>query len=606
MAQGDTLNIVNDGTHVLTAQASDFVNSRAGTNFTDDWGFRMRGTTSNGTPTLTEVQVPNTNGTYELLRPQVGSDFFLCEGLRFTEAAGAAANINVNIQLFEMGSSPGGNVWRFQDCAFEFGADSAVSGNRWICFADANRATEVQVANCFFRNVNGFVIGRGGAGQLQLSGADYSRCIFLNDWPGQSCQAHEDTLNAALTFSMTRCTFANIYANSETTLQGIIQAVKIDGAGDNGTGVFKDNLYIACVTGDGSSIATKVPLSDIVGNQNSHTFIFSSSDVDYNGWYGQTAAVTMPTTEPYANPFSDGTDTPKTNDVTGLLTNVDSLVNGYTSTYTWTVGSYEIEIPDLRPVAASMLTASSGNSFIGALPGANQPPVAGPVTYTVTAGNVLTVNSTNGVLSNTTDPEGNTLSASVVVASTNTTAFTFNTTTGAFVYTPKATYSGTDTFTFKAYDGVTWSNVSTATITVAAYPVTPPVDPPDITEVIDTAPFFKPDLRVATEVRYKSKKNRVGFKDLANYTKNKLWEESTHRIITLATNTTTQVTLGGVATAEYLQVESDTAIKVSINDASRYWNVDGVVAVMLGSATTIYLQNESTTNAAQVILIVVD
>ena len=607
MAQGDTLNIVNDGTHVLVAQSSDFVNGFTGTDFTSDWGFRMRGTDSSGNPELTEIQIPNTNGTYELLRPQVGSDYFLCEGLHFTEAAGAATNANVNVALFEIGTSPGGNAWRFQNCMFDFGDDTAVDGNRWICFSDASRTTEVQFANCYFRNINGFAIGRGGSAVLGLDGVNFSRCVFLNEWPGQDFLVAEGGLAAGATFSMTHCTFANIYANSVTTIQGSIIGAQVDGSADNGTGTIKDNLYISCVTGDGSSIATKVTLADIFYNLNSHTFVFNTSDVDYNGYFGQTAAVTATGIEPYDNPFADGANTPKVNDVTGLYTDVDSLVNDYTASYSWVVGSYTLDIPDLRPAASAMLTGASDGGELGALEGANQPPVAGAVTYTATAGSLLTVNSTDGLLSNSSDPDLDTLSVSVVTPSTNTSFFTYSKTTGAFQYTANDIFAGTDTFTFQVYDGIIWSNVSTATLDVDPYPVTPPdIDAPSITNVIDTAPFFKPDLRVETILRYKSRKNRVKFKDLANYTEGHRWEESTHRIINLATNSSTQLTLGGVATGEYLMVETDNQINVSINDDSRYWTINKAVSVALTSFTTVYLQNESTTDEAQAIVIVVD
>lgn len=604
---GDTVNIVNNGTHVLRAQASDFMNSFAGTNFTDSWGFRMRGTDASGDPAMTEIQVPNTNGTYELIRPQVTSNFFLIEGLRFTEAASADANANVHLQLFEIGSSPGSDVYKFSRCSFEFGNTQWPSGNRWCCFMDATRATNIVVDSCYLRNIKDFAVGRGGSAIASYNGLQFTRNVCIKQWPGTGQILTESQLTAGFVFNATHNTMVNLYANAETRITGQMQLTHADATGDAGTCTCKDNLYVACVTGDGSNITVKQAMGPVAGYLNAHTFVFNTSDVDYNAWVGQTAAIST-TVIPYRNPFSDGDTTPKTNDTSVLVTDADSVLNDHTAAYSWVSGSYTIDLDhDVRPALASLLSAASDGGYVGALEGANQPPVAGPVTYAVTAGNVLTVSAANGVLSNTSDPNLDTLTASIVTASTNTSAFVFNTTTGAFVYTPKNTFSGTDTFTFKAYDGITWSNVSTATINVDEYPIiTPGVTTPSITGVIDTAPFFKPDLRVATEIRYKSKKNRVGFKDLANYTKNKLWEESTHRIITLATNTTKQVTLGGVATAEYLQVESDTLIKVSINDANRYWSVDGVVAVALGSASTIYLQNESTTNEAQVILIVVD
>jgi len=38
---------------------------------------------------------------------------------------------------------------------------------------------------------------------------------------------------------------------------------------------------------------------------------------------------------------------------------------------------------------------------------------------------------------------------------------------GTYVYTPEANYTGEDTFTFKAYDGIVYSNISTVTIEIS-------------------------------------------------------------------------------------------------------------------------------------------
>jgi hypothetical protein len=107
-------------------------------------------------------------------------------------------------------------------------------------------------------------------------------------------------------------------------------------------------------------------------------------------------------------------------------------------------------------------------------------------------------------------------------------------------------------------------------------------------------------LEVQTEFRFKTKKNRRKHHDLADYTEDVAWEESTHRIITLGTNTTTEITLGGVAGAAYVMVETDNPI--TVND----WAVDGCVAAIVDSISTLSLVNSSTVNDAQVILAVVD
>jgi VCBS repeat-containing protein len=71
-----------------------------------------------------------------------------------------------------------------------------------------------------------------------------------------------------------------------------------------------------------------------------------------------------------------------------------------------------------------------------------------------------------GVLGNDTDADGNTLTAAKVSDPTHGT-LTLNS-NGSFVYTPSTNYTGTDTCTYRANDGVTNSNTATVTITITA------------------------------------------------------------------------------------------------------------------------------------------
>ncbi len=74
-----------------------------------------------------------------------------------------------------------------------------------------------------------------------------------------------------------------------------------------------------------------------------------------------------------------------------------------------------------------------------------------------------------GVLANDTDADGNSLTAAVVDNPTSGT-LTLNS-DGSFTYTPGSGFQGTDTFTYRASDGTTTSNLATVTITVNSAPV---------------------------------------------------------------------------------------------------------------------------------------
>jgi hypothetical protein len=95
----------------------------------------------------------------------------------------------------------------------------------------------------------------------------------------------------------------------------------------------------------------------------------------------------------------------------------------------------------------------------------NTAPVATTDSYTATR-NAQRVVAAPGVLANDTDAEGDDLTVAVVADPANGTV-TLNP-DGGFTYTPAADFTGTDTFTYQASDGIDNSNVATVTITVAA------------------------------------------------------------------------------------------------------------------------------------------
>jgi PKD repeat protein len=95
---------------------------------------------------------------------------------------------------------------------------------------------------------------------------------------------------------------------------------------------------------------------------------------------------------------------------------------------------------------------------------ANRAPTAVPDAYSVASGATLSVSSP-GVLANDTDPDGDSLTASLVSPPSGGT-FGLQP-SGAFAYTPPAGFVGTSFFTYRAVDSKgAASNVATVTITV--------------------------------------------------------------------------------------------------------------------------------------------
>ncbi|MFI5455634.1 MAG: Ig-like domain-containing protein [Isosphaerales bacterium] len=98
-----------------------------------------------------------------------------------------------------------------------------------------------------------------------------------------------------------------------------------------------------------------------------------------------------------------------------------------------------------------------------------QSPVAVNDNYTVTHDHTLSVTTasgygTVGVLGNDTDADGDTLTTTVLTTTQHGT-LTLNA-NGTFTYVPVVGFSGTDSFTYQASDGLLSSNIATATITV--------------------------------------------------------------------------------------------------------------------------------------------
>jgi VCBS repeat-containing protein len=94
----------------------------------------------------------------------------------------------------------------------------------------------------------------------------------------------------------------------------------------------------------------------------------------------------------------------------------------------------------------------------------NTPPVANNDTYQTPFNTQLNVPAP-GVLGNDTDANGEALTAALQTSVSNgTLSFSTN---GSFSYTPATGFSGTDSFTYVANDGLASSNVATVTITVS-------------------------------------------------------------------------------------------------------------------------------------------
>ena len=113
----------------------------------------------------------------------------------------------------------------------------------------------------------------------------------------------------------------------------------------------------------------------------------------------------------------------------------------------------------------------------------NDAPTATNDAYFTTVNTALSV-AGNGVLSNDTDPEGNSVTAAPVTGPSHGT-LTLNA-NGSFTYTPTANYVGSDSFTYRASDGTATSTLATVSLTVKAVNNAPVANPESYTMAEDS------------------------------------------------------------------------------------------------------------------------
>jgi VCBS repeat-containing protein len=116
----------------------------------------------------------------------------------------------------------------------------------------------------------------------------------------------------------------------------------------------------------------------------------------------------------------------------------------------------------------------------------NSAPMAVDDAYDAVQGTPLNVPAP-GVLGNDTDPDGDSLSAAL--ASDPAHGVVSLSGDGSFTYTPDPGFVGTDSFTYRASDGLAESNVATVTITVTAPPNEPPSALPDAYSTAEDTPL---------------------------------------------------------------------------------------------------------------------
>ena len=286
--------------------------------------------------------------------------------------------------------------------------------------------------------------------------------------------ANNDSYNATKNVTLTETAALGVLANDTETPTG---PLTVDPHSVTGTTTAGGTVVM---NADGSF--TYTPKAGFSGTD---TFTYEAT----NGTLDSTPAtvtITVGIPLPVAAPYTYSTDAGQALNVNapGLLLNDtdaagDTLtvavvtepangtlsLNGTTGSFTYTpnatfqgIDSFTYTAND-GTIASAPVTVTINVTEI--------PPVAVNDTYTVgeNAGK-FTVSAANGVLANDTDSNGVPLTAALVGTGTAHGVLTFNP-DGSFTYTPAANFTGADTFTYVANDGIANSSTATVTITVS-------------------------------------------------------------------------------------------------------------------------------------------
>jgi len=600
LSTGDTLHIVNDGSHQMLSVAEVAAGQPGnidgdlrcrGTSWSS-FGFHIKGVDPSGNPALaTVVAVPGgTPRVSGLVAIRDRPAFCIIEGLLFDWTAIVSDSSNrYVVGATNLVASP----WRFRNCVVlgsTFGGVKPLGSRRLLHRISGTDYTTLtngtEVYNCLFINAPQVV--------TLVDDAYHPNIIHHNVFIEQTDEASafgclwggsDNLVGSINALQLYHNTFHEISTFAGAKVEAKYSALT---ASRNGISVHSNLLYLQ----PSASVSAATPIDNYIFNNRSvYDGTGTRGTMGYNvfalgtnfpplggvgagcGFYDDVFAVassTVASTQVYA------TDNVVTNATPA------SLYNGTTTSWTWlTDDGYNIDLPfDARP------TILRTSAFSGAVPGAiqtaiNFPPVAVADTYSMTAGNTLAVPAPGVQVNDTNLPVGDTMTSSLV---TNVAIGTLSLSSdGGFNYTPPITFAGTVTFTYKDIDSyLAESNVMTVTITVDPYPVPPDDVDEDISygNLVDTLPFFRPvlkaDLSAMVRVHRNTNRNHV---DLRHYLKDRIHWESSHRVCEVSAGARKVLTLGGVHRAAGLILETDTTVNATVVHYNGVTDVDFGVTV---------------------------
>jgi VCBS repeat-containing protein len=239
-------------------------------------------------------------------------------------------------------------------------------------------------------------------------------------------------------------------------------------AGDNGVHTFSNGVTFV-TAGSQSVKATDTATSSITGTSNAIT-VSAAAATHYTVSAPSSAAngfpfnFTVTARDQFNNTATSYTGTVHFGSSDGAANlPADSMLTNGTGTFSATLNTNGNQTITATDTVTASITGTSGTIAVAI----DHPPVANNDSFTAHKNLALMVPAP-GVLANDTDADGDALTAVLVSDPAHgSLALSSN---GSFTYTPAAGYTGPDSFTYQANDGIVLSNVATVSLTVVNDP----------------------------------------------------------------------------------------------------------------------------------------
>ena len=620
-SQGDILNVIADGDHTWPTSETDIPDGTTGTSFSD-YGVLIRGVADDATedPALASIVASGGDAVRYFFLVKANTGYVLARNLEF-DATGKDTDVNAyyTSRLWDNGAPNPGPI-RFEGCSFLGGATGVDPDGIRLAFgirtAGPPAGTAVcEIEDCYFQNWDDFW-SIGATLDKSIIG-----CVIFNDVATGGDTFITQTLGAGTGGELifTNNTFYQSIGNNVFASPLIYQVA----AGLNaGVVNVKDNLVFF-------ESSNAVPLVHLFADSGPGDGSFTGT-IDYNALTGgPTIVVGDLHGEGW---YHDLWDTvAHANDQVAYVVAEATIFLTPASTYAWDALGNGVEITILKDMRPKLyLTDSSTGGVIGALVAGqtdlsvtnlsdrNNPRVDETVIFTITASNNGSDDS--GVEVAALLPSGLTL----VSASPGTGSYDSETgvwtigdlaDAGAAIMTIRATVDSDqagNTITYTVVvsgdlvEAAADNNTAARVLSVVDSTV---IDPggDDTVPVIDTYPIYAPDLKFNLNMWFEIKKNRKVFEHIRKDVEGERWVEMLTRRIVLATNTTTNVNLGGIQRGEFMLIESDVAVQVGIGFATaKLWPASKAVALLVSDFETVQIKNPSTTDEASILMVVSD